>query len=154
MMGMLQLQTGHPFSPMVGFDRARVNPGGDDLGQRPDFIAVPGTKLILGDPQKYFDDMAFGLPPAGQFGNLGRNVLTGPGVVNIDIAIHRDIVRTAQHAVKLRLEAFNVANHPNFQVPSGLNLFDGSLQRLGTAGRITQTSTPSRQVQIALKWAF
>ncbi|MBN1566317.1 MAG: TonB-dependent receptor [Acidobacteria bacterium] len=154
LLGIVQLQSGHPFSPSIGFDRARVNPGGNDLGQRPDWIGTQGMKLILGNPQKYFNDLAFGLPQAGRYGNLGRNVLTGPGVVNIDVALHKDILRTAIHTVRFQLEAFNVANHPNFQIPSGLALFDGNLQRLGTAGRITATSTPSRQIQIAFKWTF
>jgi hypothetical protein len=35
-----------------------------------------------------------------------------------------------------------------------LALFDSSLQRLGTAGRITETSTTARQVQLAVKWIF
>ncbi len=150
----IQLQTGHPFSPSVGFDRARVNPGGSDLGQRPDWTGTQGARLTIGDPQKYFNDLAFGLPEAGRYGNLGRNTLTGPGIINVDLALHRNIVRTARHTIRLRLEAFNIANHPNFQIPSGLDLFNGSLQRLGTAGRITATSTPPRQIQIALKWTF
>jgi hypothetical protein len=54
----------------------------------------------------------------------------------------------------LRLEFFNVANHPNFQVPSGLALFDSNSQRVATAGRITATTTTSRQIQAALKWTF
>lgn len=152
--GLIQAQTGHPFSPFVGFDRARVNPGSDDLGQRPDLVAAPGMKMILGDPVKYFNDQAFALPPAGKLGNLGRNALTGPGLFILDLAIHKDLWRTERHAVRLRVEAFNVPNHPNFQVPSGLGLFNSSLRRLGTAGRITSTSTPSRQIQLAVKWTF
>jgi len=153
MHGLMQAQTGYPFSPIVGFDRARVNPGSEDLGQRPDLIAS-GTDLILGGPQKYFDDMAFALPEAGKYGNLGRNALTGPGRVTMDLALHKIIWSNERHSVRLRIEAFNIPNYPNFQNPSGLALFNSSLRRLGTAGRITSTSTPSRQIQLALKWTF
>jgi len=151
--GLVQTQTGHPFSPSVGFDRARINPGSDDLGQRPDWAPVPGMKLILGDPRKYFNDLSFALPAAGRYGNLGRNVLTGPGITSIDLALHK-AWRTDRHTLRLRVEAFNLPNHPNFQIPSGLSLFNSSLRRLGTAGRITSTSTPARQIQLGLKWTF
>jgi hypothetical protein len=52
------------------------------------------------------------------------------------------------------VEAFNLANHPNFQIPSGLALFTSSLDRVGSAGQITDTTTTSRQIQLALKWMF
>ena len=36
--------------------------------------------VILGGPNQYFNPNAFVLPPAGTYGNVGRNVLTGPGL--------------------------------------------------------------------------
>jgi hypothetical protein len=152
--GLVQAQTGHSFAPRVGFDQARLRPASADLGQRPDFAAAPGIKVILGDPQKYFDPSAFSLPPAGFYGNLGRNTLTGPGLAALDLAVQKILWQTERHSFRLRLEGFNVTNHPNFQIPSGLALFNSRLQRLGSAGRITSTSTPSRQMQIAAKWVF
>jgi hypothetical protein len=149
-----RIQTGNPFSPSVGFDRARLLVTRIDLGQRPDFIGQPGDRIILGDPAQYFDPLAFGLPEAGFLGNLGRGTLTGPGLVAIDVGLHKALWQTERHSLRLRLEAFNATNHPNFVVPSGLALFDSTLRRLGTAGRITETSTSSRQVQLALKWLF
>jgi hypothetical protein len=56
--------------------------------------------------------------------------------------------------LQFRAEVFNLANHPNLQAPSDLSLFNSSGQRLGTAGRITATATPARQVQVALRWSF
>ena len=149
-----KLQTGHPFAPSVGFDRARLLPSRADLGQRPDFIGQPGDRIILGDPAQYFDPLAFGLPEAGFYGNLGRGTLTGPGLLAVDASVHKILWQRERHSVRLRVEAFDVTNHPNFTVPSGRALFDSTLRRLGTAGRITGTSTTSRQVQLALKWVF
>ena len=78
-MGTIQAQTGPGFSPTVGFDRARLSGGGTgDLGQRPTFIGKPGDPIILGDPQRWFNPEVFGLPPAGMYGNLGRNAWTAP----------------------------------------------------------------------------
>ena len=95
----------------------------------------------MGDPQLYFDPSGFALQPAGYYGNLGRNALSGPGLWNLDAALHKTVFATSRSSLRLRLEVFNVANRPNFQIPSGLELFNGSLQRLPTAGRITETAT-------------
>jgi hypothetical protein len=70
------------------------------------------------------------------------------------LALHKVLRQSERSSLRLRVEVFNVANHPNFQVPSGQDLFNSSLQRLATAGRITATTTTSRQIQLALKWAF
>jgi hypothetical protein len=49
---------------------------------------------------------------------------------------------------------FNVANHPNFQIPSSLSLFGSTGLRVASAGQITQTTTSSRQLQLALRASF
>jgi hypothetical protein len=152
--GLTQIQTGYPFSPSVGFDRARLLPASGDLGQRPDLAPGSGPPAVLGGSDRYFDPLAFRAPEAGFLGNLGRGVLTGPGLFVLDLALHKVIWRREGHAVRLRLEAFNVTNRPNLDVPSGLRLFNSSLERLGTAGRITATSTGARQVQLAARWTF
>lgn len=151
---MIQMQTGHPFTPIVGFDRARTTGGSNELGQRPDYAGVPGQNLILGDPAQYFDPMAFSLPEVGTYGNLGRNTLAGPSLAVVDAAAHKLLWSKDRHQIRLRVEGFNILNRPNFQVPSALSLFTGSLQRVGSAGRITETNTTARQIQVALRWSF
>jgi hypothetical protein len=151
--GLVQAQTGPPCKITIGFDRARLSKGVDP-GERPLYIAAPGAQVVLGDLRQWFDPTAFGLPPAGMYGNLGRNVFDGPGLVNLDLALHKVLWKTERQNVRLRAEAFNVANHPNFQIPSGQALFTSSLNRVGSAGQITSTTTTSRQIQLALKWMF
>jgi len=133
---------------------ARISTGSFELGQRPNYIGAPGAGLILGAPQRYFDPTAFGLPDAGFLGNLGRNTLAGPGMVSFDAGLHKILSRNERHDLRLRLEVFNLSNHPNFQIPSDRPLFNSQGQRLGSAGRITETSTAARQIQLALKWMF
>jgi hypothetical protein len=153
--GIVQAQTGPGFSPTVGFDRARLSGGAaGDVGQRPDLIANPGSQIILGDPQRWFTPEAFGLPSAGMYGDLGRNALNGPGLVTLDMALQKILWKTDRHNLHFRAEAFNIANHPNFQIPSSLALFTSSLKPVGSAGRISETATPARQLQLALKWTF
>lgn len=151
---LLTLQTGHPFNPRVGFDQARISHSSDDFGQRPDWAGSSGQRVILGDPARYFDPRAFALPAAGFHGTLGRHTLTGPDLAGLDLAVHKQLWGNDRQALRLRLEAFNLTNHPNLQIPSGTALFNNRGDVLGTAGRITQSTTPARQVQLALKYRF
>jgi hypothetical protein len=151
--GVVQAQTGFPFNPRVGFDRARMRSGFGDLDQRPS-LASATPPVILGDPARYYDPMSFVLPAAGFLGDLGRNTLTGPGLFTLNLGLHKSLWRSERHDVRLRIEAFNATNHPNFDVPSELRLFTSSGGRVGSTGRITTTSTSARQIQLALRWSF
>jgi hypothetical protein len=70
------------------------------------------------------------------------------------MALARDFLRSEKRALRIRGEAFNIANHPNFQIPSGDALFDSTGARLGTAGQITDTTTTSRQLQLSARYTF
>ena len=113
---------------------------------------APGTKL--GTPSLWFDPCVFILPPAGTFGNLAKNAVIGPGLADFDFAMKKQFNITERTNLQFRAEAFNLFNHPNFGnmiVP----IFSGSAgARNGSAGRITDTSTTSRQIQFALRLAF
>lgn len=151
--GVVQVQTGFPFNPRVGFDRARMRSGFGDLDQRPSLVSA-APPVILGDPARYYDPFSFVLPPAGYVGDLGRNTLTGPGLFSMNLGLHKSLWRNERQDLRFRLESFNATNHPNFDVPSELRLFTSSGGRVGSTGRITTTSTPARQIQFALHWAF
>jgi len=55
---------------------------------------------------------------SGMFGYMGRNVLTGPGRNNWDIALHKDFVfpwvKGEHSTLQFRLESFNTFNHPQW----------------------------------------
>ena len=58
--------------------------------------------------------------------------------------------------VELRIEAFNIFNRANFGIPSlqaFAGLSDGE-QPLPTLGRIRQTVTSARQIQVGLRVQF
>jgi hypothetical protein len=96
---------------------------------------------------------------ANLLGNSGRNSITGPGLVNVDMSLFKNnYVRriSEQFNVQFRMEIFNILNHANFNPPtSNSQVFDGSGislgPPLGTAGQLDTTATTSRQVQFALK---
>jgi hypothetical protein len=153
-LGIAQVHSGHPFAPRVGFDQARLRGTNVDLGQRPDLAVSSVGSAILGGPDQYFDPTAFSLPAAGFYGDLGRGTLNGPGLALLDLAVQKALWQEEDSNLRFRVEFFNILNHPNFQIPSGLALFNSRGGRLGTAGRIAETSTSSRQIQLALRFEF
>ena len=94
-------------------------------------------------------------------GNERRNQLVGPRLVNVDLSLVRNIhIPRISEAfnLQLRVEAFNVFNHANFQAPTRNNTFGGRFgfnqESPGTAGLLDSTATPSRQVQLGAKVIF
>jgi hypothetical protein len=94
-------------------------------------------------------------------GNERRNQLVGPGLVNVDLSLIKNIRLSRiseSFNLQLRVEAFNVFNHTNFQAPVSNDAFGGRLGfnqvSPGTAGLLNSTATPSRQVQLGAKVIF
>ena len=93
--------------------------------------------------------LAFVMPAAGTFGNLGRGTFTGPGLAEVDLSLFKDTQITERVKMEFRTECFNVINHPNFGTPN-LIAFSGGLPNR-TFGQISSTVTPSRQIQFGVK---
>jgi hypothetical protein len=141
----VQSQSGNPVNIVV--NNAAFT--GTNNTVRPD---VTGPIEILGTPNRWFDISPF-VVPVGRFGNLGRNVMIGPGFNNTDFSVIKRTKLTESQLIEFRWEVFDVFNHANF----------GQQGRVvGTAnfGQITNTRFPtgdsgsSRQMQFALKYKF
>ena len=93
-------------------------------------------------------------------GNTSRNVITGPGLAELDMSLFKNnYVKRISEAfnIQLRAEVFNIANHTNFNPPNNNNeqLYNGSLGKLSTGGVLSApTATTSRQLQFAAKIIF
>ncbi|MEO7144733.1 MAG: carboxypeptidase regulatory-like domain-containing protein [Bryobacteraceae bacterium] len=137
-----QVQNGLPFTTVLSFDNA--NAGTPSWPNR-----VCGGSLANASVTRYFDTGCFVAPPQYQFGNEGRNVLTGPGRNNLDFALHRAFKIPIREATTLefRAEAFNLFNHPQFAFP-------GATIGAPTAGIIGATAVPNRELQLALRLVF
>jgi hypothetical protein len=91
------------------------------------------------------------------FGNNGRNTLVAPKLVNVDLALLKNIKVpqiSESFGLQLRFEFFNILNHANFQAPADNLQFDGITGFngvTGSAGTITSTNTPPRQIQFGAK---
>jgi hypothetical protein len=68
----------------------------------------------------------------GSFGNMGRNIMRGPGFVNWDASVGKSWKLNERVAIQFRGEVFNLLNHANF-APSSMGGELGSPNSLGRA---------------------
>ena len=137
----VQSQSGNPVNIVTS--NSTVNGVANTL--RPD---VNGPVAITGSVDRWFDTSAFTAVP--RFGNLGRNVIIGPGFNNTDFSIIKNIKLGEKLRAQFRGEFFDLFNHANFGQP-------GNVVGTPAFGRITSTRFPtgetgsSRQIQFAVK---
>ena len=81
-----------------------------------------------------------------RYGNIGRNILFGPGLRQWDFDLLRNIRVKEGHSLHVRFEAFNFSNHPNWTAPS-------TDPRSPNFGVITSART-MRELQFGLKYVF
>lgn len=87
------------------------------------------------------------------FGNLGRNVVIGPGFSNLDLALVKNTRITERVKVQLRADAFDLLNQVNFGQP-GATVNTASFALINSTRFPTGDSGSSRQLQLALKLLF
>ncbi len=155
--GVFEASTGVPFTPGFAGDSLSVGSTEPNVDV-PNVLTGPGcgSYVNAGNPNHYIRTQCFQVPnPITLRGNLGRNTLTGPGLVNFDLSVVKNnYVKRVSDAfnVQFRTEFFNVFNRANFAPPlDNRNIFDATGAAIANAGLITSTQTPSRQIQFALK---
>jgi len=140
----LTMQTGAPLNVITGQDRSFSANGFD----RPDVTGnpvLPNDRPLRDKLLRWFDPSLFVLNPIGQFGNLGRNAVRGPGFINVDAGLYKNFSLKEYGRLQFRWEMFNAPNHVNPGNPTttmGLNL-----------GRIFSTRA-ERIMQLSLKYIF
>jgi hypothetical protein len=93
-------------------------------------------------------------------GNASRNLLTGPGLTELDFSLFKNnYIKSISERfnVQFRAEIFNILNHANFAPPStpvNTDLFDGTGFPSAGAGVLTRTTTTAREIQFAVKVIF
>lgn len=154
--GIFSATSGTPFS--VTSSGTSVNaPGNTQTADRVlDSVRIPGG---VGRGQSYFDPYAFAPVTEVRFGTSGRNVLRGPGLVNLDASLFRDFPLGGSRTLQIRAEAFNVTNTPAFNNPganasSATRAADGTIIRLNGYTEILSAQPTERQFRVALKLRF
>jgi outer membrane receptor protein involved in Fe transport len=98
----------------TGYDYTGVGKRGVDFRwySPSGFVAVPScTSRTNCSPDQY------GFLPFAD-GNSGRNILDGPGMQNVDLALMKNWFLTERKKFQFRWEVFNIFNHANFQLPN------------------------------------
>ena len=160
--GIWTMRSGSPLTVFVTTNRSRSqwNPSrGPGIGQdRPDYAPGYGPEnAVLGRPEQWFDPAAFVLQPAGTFGTTGRGDFIGPNLRTLDMALSKTAGWSRLGGrLEFRVEAFNLLNRANFGIPE-LRAFAGTADNqppLATFGRISNTVTSARQIQLGIRAVF
>ena len=164
--GFLTLQSGTPFGVLNGSDPTAALSGinalvGDAI--RPNLQTnLPISTMTLKELQKaggssLFSTLAPCTPigttltcaPGDRFGNLGRNVLRGDGIGNVDLSISKTTrLFSERHSLQFRADFFNLTNTRNFGIPEA--------RITNPAGFLDEASTDggNRRIFLGLKYSF
>ena len=121
-------------------------------GVRPNVVGdpnLPSGRPLAQQLTQWFNTNAFAAPALYTFGNAGRTFGEGPGAVNLDGSLLKDIRIHESHVLQFRLEALNFLNHANFANPD-------TRRGNATFGQITSLAAgnQARIFQLGLHYAF
>lgn len=143
------VKTGTPLTLFVGSDAPGFGNVDGGPSDRPNIVDPSILGMTIGHPDMAPLVLARGrfsyIEPGQHRGNLGRNTFRKGGIANINASVAKLWKYGANGgAVTLRAEAFNLANHPQFDEPQR-NLSSPAF------GRITNTLNDGRVFQFALR---
>ncbi len=133
------------------------NPGTLGGGVRANYlggdISVPEQSR-----RNFFNVFAFGRPPEGSLGNVGKYVLRLPGINQWDLSLFKNTRLTERINVQFRFETFNTFNHTQWSgVNTGLSIPNPGTAvteaTRGSFGEVNSTRDP-RSLQFGLKLLF
>lgn len=137
-------RSGTPFSVLAGSDRNLDGTNND----RADLVGDPGlpsNRPPAEQTARWFNTAAFALPAIGANGNSGRNLIDGPGLKTVDLAVFRGFdVRKLK--LELRVEATNVLNW--------VNLVNPNATVTSPAFGTTRSARAMRQLQLGIRVTF
>jgi len=170
---LLHITSGAPINVTSGQDISLTNTGNDRPNGVPGVNQKTGVKLEGGHAaasvatRAWLNLNAFcgstttanpcTIPVApGTFGNMGRNVISGPMLFQNDAQISRLFPIRERVNIQARLEAFNFLNHPSFDNPGAGSAGNSTASgpQVATFGEISSTSVNARIFQGSLKVIF
>ncbi|MBV9081289.1 MAG: carboxypeptidase regulatory-like domain-containing protein [Acidobacteriaceae bacterium] len=150
--GVTSFQSGAPLSITVPVDAAAI---GVSLS-RATLTGDPNLPPDERTPARWYNTSVV-VPPSqmtpGQFGNSGRDILTGPGFQEWDLSLLKNFAMAEKWRLQFRAEAFNVPNHANFSSVGTSATFTSSGQPSGNFGAVSG-SGPGRTLEFGLKMTF
>ena len=111
-----------------------------------------------GEPNNSFG--AYSRPAAGTWGNIGRDALWGPGLINLDASLAKNFTIHEGLRFQLLVQAFNAVNHVNLANPDTCidcqDLNGVGVQNAGTIQGTysSQDGTSMRRLQFGARFQF
>jgi hypothetical protein len=137
------LRSGAPYTPVVSSDRAGTGVG----GQRPNLNLAGCSSTFQQTVNTWFDKSCYSPAPTGTYGQVKAFTLRSDMFRQYDASIFKNFAITEGSMLSFRAEFFNLSNTTSFNAPN-------ATVDAAAGGRITSTSIPSRQIQLALKYNF
>jgi len=137
--GQMTIGSGTPLTPLY----LAVIPGTGYTGIRP---SLTGDSISDAPAGLYVNPAAYTVPAPGEWGNAGRNSITGPNEFSLDVSLGRAFRVRDRYNVEFRLESSNILNHVTFL---SWNTTINSSQ-FGLPDR----TSPMRKVQAHLRVSF
>jgi hypothetical protein len=97
--------------PLTPVDFAAVAGTGVTGSIRPDYTGAPLYNPPAG---LYLNPAAYAAPQAGQWGNAGRNSITGPSQFGLNASLGRIFQMSERFSLDFRVDATNALNHVTF----------------------------------------
>ncbi|MCC6367383.1 MAG: TonB-dependent receptor [Bryobacterales bacterium] len=159
--GVFSAYTGTPFTISASGTELNAPGNSQTADQVKPEIAILGQ---IGANTSWFDPLAFRQPTGVRYGSTGRNILFGPGIVNLDMSLFRGFRLGERFNLEFKAECFNISNTPKFSNP-GANVAsmslnpDLSIRALNNYSSITSTlpnlaTQSERQFRFGLRLAF
>ena len=148
--GVASIQDGKPFTVSSGRDNSLQGAQTQLNTDRPDLLGDPHLSTERPKAQvldRDFDVTQFAQNQPGQFGNAGRNILIGPGLITFDLSLRKRFAVRERKSVDFVWQAFNALNRANFGQPQSVLSSGASLGRITSAGA-------GRVMQLALRFEF
>jgi hypothetical protein len=147
----LMVHSGQPFTVVTSSNNAEADNGGSNASQFPNVIGNPK----LGSPtiQNWYNVAAFAQPAPGTFGDERRNSLRGPDLSEVDFSLGKNFPIKEGIALQLRIDGYNVFNHPSFSNPNTGVSFDSSGAPTSSSA-ITSTTIGPRSWQLNARVSF
>jgi hypothetical protein len=172
--GVYQYFTGRPFATTDSSASSNAMGGGDrpDFTSNPNAAVDPVTGVKTHTAAQWFNIHAFdysatttpylnactpagaavctaGKRVTGTFGNSQPNTAIGPGWDELDLTIGRTFAVKEWAKLEFKVDGFNIANHPNYQSPSGSFGASSGSYTSGGFGTITAANN-MREIQASI----
>jgi hypothetical protein len=153
--GVMEFESGRPFNVISGSDRS-----GRGLGSTTDRAKLTGQPIEPpsgSDPTLWFNPAAFAVADVGTFGDVPKGFLRGPSFHSWNMGLFKNFRYGTGSNVQIRIEAFNIFNQVNFDIPGTTPGDNRIAVNSANFGRITRTvpvTGDPRLIQFGLKFVF